>query len=125
MVGVRGGLAMVLLVVAIVVLVKRPKQYILITIFCLAAIVLFIVFSVPYYKDIAKKETTAFVGTFLKDQVGFAGTKPWIFMVSDERVSVETCIWSGDYNNYFEEGRTYKVTYYVNTRIIAKVELIE
>ena len=70
---VKYGITMVVLLVTfIVMLIKKPKQHILIAIFCLVGIVVFICGSIPYYKDVSSAETISFVGTYLKDQAGYA-----------------------------------------------------
>ncbi len=47
-----------------------------------------------------------------------------MFMVSGQQQSVYRGH-NHSYSNYFEEGKKYKVEYFVNTRIISSVEEIE
>lgn len=119
------SLAVGFLIAAIVVLLKKPKQHIIIAVVCIIFVVFLVVYSIPYWKDTAKKETATYIGTYLKYQQGFGGTKPYIFTASGEQISFYVAAWDGAYNNYFEEGKTYKIIYFVNTKIISSAELIE
>ena len=125
MVAIYGTMMVGLLITFIIVLIKKPKQRILIAIFCLVGIAVFINGSIPFFKDVSNVETASFIGTYLKDQAGFAKTKPYMFMVSGEQQSVYACVYDNTYNNYFEEGKKYKIEYFVHTRIISSVEAIK
>lgn len=125
MIVIMGITAVGFLVAAIIVLIKKPKNRIFISIVCLFAVVFFIGYSIPYYIDANKQDTASFVGVYTKYQAGFAGTTPHTFIVSGERQSVYSAAFDSTYNNFFEEGKKYKVEYFVHTRIISRVEIIE
>ncbi len=59
------------LIAFIVVLIKKPKQRILIAIFCLVFVGVLIHASIPYYQDVSNVETSSFIGTYLKDQSSY------------------------------------------------------
>ncbi len=116
-----------LLITFIVVLIKKPKQRILIAIFCLVGIVVVISVSIPFYKDVSNVETTSFIGTYLKDQSSSGSGKGqiYVFMVSSKQQSIYAGAYNNTYSNYFEKGKKYKIEYFIHTRIISSVEEIE
>ena len=119
----RGCVALGFLIAAIVVLIKKPKLRIFISVVCFIFAIILPITSISYYKDIANQETETFIGTFVDDQ-SVNRSRPFIFNTSDGKTSVYAGI-ADDYNNYFEKGKRYKVEYYKNTHIIYSVELVE
>ena len=117
---VDGCVALGFLIAAIVVLVKKPKLRIFISVVCILFAIILVFDTIPYVKDIVNQDTDTFVGTFVEDQ-SVGRRNPYIFVTSNGRISVYLG-YNSDYRNYFEKGKRYKVEYYANTRIVYSVE---
>ena len=116
-------IGIVFIIAAIVVVIKKPKQYKFTAItLVLLAIALFIAEGTRFGKDIINKETYTFVGTYERlETSGITGTNTNYFTVDGEqqKVYIPKFYWS-DYN--LVEGERYKVTYYAHSGVVQNIE---
>ena len=106
-------------------LILKPKQYIIgCVIAALFAIVLCITSS-PKLIDLIEKKTNCFEGIYVTSSTtGLIGESELIFDVEGRKVVV----YSANLERVptkLHEGKLYKITYFVNTKIISTWELIE
>ena len=115
------------MVAAIIVLIKKPKSYVAISIaLALLVVAALIAWSPPYFRDLAQKELITFEGVCVEYISGttLGATSINKFKAGNEVISVE--IPKLIYMSYNPEiGKKYKVTYFKNSKIIYSLELIE
>ena len=110
-------------IAAVIVLIKKPKQYVITSILlCLVAVACLVAGTYRYTADIFTKETTTFTGTYTSlETSGIWGTNTNFFDVegSEMKVYIPKIYWS-DYD--LVEGEQYKVTYFNGSKVIYSIE---
>lgn len=114
-------------IVAIIILFfKRPKHYLAINIILVILVILCIIFCLlPYFKDLAKQQKNVFTGRYAYSVT--TGVTPGTKYLKFENDNKEDYIIVPRITREFnlEEGKIYKVTYFINTHVVYSVELIE
>lgn len=115
------------LIAAAIVLIKKPKSYVTISItLTLLVVAALITWAPPYFRDLTKQELITFQGVCTEYIAGTTLGAIYInkFKSGNEVISVE--IPKLVYMSYNPEiGKKYKVTYFKNSKIIYSLELIE
>lgn len=114
------------IIAGVIFLIRKDKYYIfceLILIFCL---IFFSVKSVPFIKDITKQETTIITAVYVKYQKDSVYPGSWRLILENdcETYKIISPVITKIHVK-MEEGKTYTVEYYNNTKIIKKYTLIE
>lgn len=105
-------------------ILKKPKNYILIGIIIIIISTGALFLHLPIYKDIMQQKKEVYAGeyVFYKSTGVAPGTRSIVFDSEKVEFVVPTL---SDYIKNMEEGKEYKVTYYVNSRVVYSIELIE
>lgn len=115
-----------LVIVGIILFIKKDKYYILNEMIIIAFLIFLLVDSVPFIKDITKQETTEITAIYVEYQKGSVDPGAWRLIFKNE---------SGTYKIIspiitkihvkMEVGKTYKIEYFDNSKIIKNYILIE
>ncbi len=115
-----------LIIIGIILYIKKDKHYIISEIIIIAALILFIFESIPYVKDITKQETTEITAVYVEYQKGSVDPGAWRLIFENENGTYK--IISPIITKIhvkLEVGKTYKIEYFDNSKIIKKYTLIE
>lgn len=105
-------------------ILKKTKYYILIGIIICGICIIGLFLEAPYYKDISQKHLEVYTGEFITSRS--VGTEPFTRAVVFDAQKVEFKVPTfSDYIKNMEEGKEYKITYYVNSRVIYSIELVK
>lgn len=92
----------------------------------IASVVFCLLSDIPYMKDIAKKETTEVIAVYVEYQTGnvHPGARRLFFENEDCEFNLLAPVITKEHVK-MEAGRTYKVEYFDNSKVIKNYELIE
>ena len=116
----------VLIIAGIIFYIRKDKYYILSEIIIIAMLIFLLVDSAPYIKDITKHETTEITAVYVEYQKGSVDPGAWRLIFENEEdefnllapVITKDCV-------KMKVGKTYKIEYFDNSRVIKNYELIE
>lgn len=116
----------VFIATGIVYYIKKFKHYIFVEIFIIASLIFLTIYSFPYIKDIVEQETTEITAVYVDVQKGngYPGARKLVLKNEDETY----IIISSNFTKVpakMEQGKTYKIEYYNNTKVIKNYILIE
>ena len=116
----------VLAIAGIVFYVKKNKNYILSNILIIFMLIFLLVDSVPYIKDITRQETTEIIAVYVEYQKGSVDPGAWrlIFKDGKDTYKIISPIITKNHVK-MEVGKTYKIEYFNNSKIIKNYTLIE
>lgn len=116
----------VLIITGIIFYIRKDKYYILSEIIILAMLIFFIFDSIPYIKDITKEETTEITAVYIEYQKGSVDPGAWrlIFENGNETYKIISPIITKIHIK-MEIGKTYKIQYFKNSKVIKNFEFIE
>lgn len=116
----------ILIITGIIFFIRKDKYYIISEIIIIAMWIFFIVESVPYIKDITKQETTEIIAVYVEYQKGSVDPGAWrlIFENESETYKIISPIITKIHVK-MEVGKTYKIEYFDNSKIIKDYTLIE
>ncbi len=116
----------VLIITGIIFYIRKDKYYILSEIFIIAMLIFLIVDSVPFIKDITNQETTEITAVYVEYQKGSVDPGAWRLIFENENGTYK--IISPIITKIhvkMEVGKTYKIEYFDNSKIIKNYILIE
>ena len=118
--------SVVLLTAAVMIFIKKEKYYILIDLIIIASVVFCLLSDIPYMKDIVKKETTEVIAVYVEYQTGnvHPGARRLFFKNEDCEFNLLAPVITKDCVK-MEVGKTYKIEYFDNSKVIKDYELIE
>lgn len=118
--------SVVLLTAAVMIFIKKEKYYILIDLIIIASVVFCLFDDIPYMKDIVKKETTEVTAVYVEYQTGnvHPGARRLFFKNEDCKFNLLAPVITKEHVK-MEVGRTYKIEYFDNSKVIKNYELIE
>ena len=116
----------VLIIAGIRLYIRKDKYYILSEIIIIAMLIFLLVDSAPYIKDITKHATTEITAVYVEYQKGSVDPGAWRLIFENENGTYK--IISPIITKIhvkMEVGKTYKIEYFDNSKIIKKYTLIE
>ena len=116
----------VLIIADIIFYIRKDKYYILLEIIIIAMLIFLLVDSGPYIKDITKHETTEITVVYVEYQKRSVDPGAWRLIFENENGTYK--IISPIITKIhvkLEVGKTYKIEYFDNSKIIKKYTLIE
>ena len=118
--------SVVLLTAAIIIFVKKEKYYILIDLILIATAVFCLISDIPYMKDLAKQETTEVIAVYVEYQIGnvHPGARRLFFENENNEFNLLAPVITKEHVK-MEVGKTYKIEYFDNSKVIKNYELIE
>ena len=118
--------SVVLLTAAVIIFIKKEKYYILIDLILIATVVFCLISDIPYMKDLAKQETTEVIAVYVEYQTGnvHPGARRLFFENENNKFNLLAPIISKEHVK-MEVGKTYKIEYFYNSKVIKNYELIE
>ena len=118
--------SVVLLTAAVIMFIKKEKYYILIDLIIIATVVFCLISDIPYMKDIANKETTEVIAVYVEYQTGnvHPGARRLFFENGEDEFNLLAPIITKEHVK-MEVGKTYKIEYFDNSKVIKDYELIE
>ena len=124
--GTVGIMSIVLLTAAVIVFIRKEKYYILIDLILIATVVFCLILDIPYMKDIAKKETAEVIAVYVEYQTGnvHPGARRLFFENGEDEFNLLAPIITKEHVK-MEVGKTYKIEYFDNSKVIKDYELIE
>lgn len=116
----------ILLTASIIFFVRKEKYYILINLILMSVMVFCLISDIPYMKDILKQETTEVIAVYVKYQTGnvHPGARRLFFENEEDEFNLLAPIITKEHVK-MEVGKTYKIEYFDNSRVIKNYELIE
>ena len=119
-------MSIVLLTAAVIIFIKKEKYYILIDLILIATVVFCLISDIPYMKDIANKETTEVIAVYVEYQTGnvHPGARRLFFENREDEFNLLAPVITKDCVK-MEVGKTYKIKYFDNSKVIKDYELIE
>lgn len=119
-------MSVALLTTAVIIFIKKEKYYILIDLILIATVVFCLISDIPYMKDIVKKETTEVIAVYVEYQTGnvHPGARRLFFESGDNEFNLLAPIITKEHVK-MEVGKTYKIEYFDNSKVIKNFELIE
>ena len=120
-----GIMSIVLLTAAVIFFIKKEKHYILINLIIIATVVFCLISDIPYMKDLAKQETTEVIAVYVEYRTGnHPGAWRLIFENEEDEFNLLAPVITKDCVK-MKVGKTYKIEYFDNSRVIKNYELIE
>ena len=118
--------SIVLLTAAVIIFVKKEKYYILIDLILIATVVFCLISDIPYMKDLAKQETTEVIAVYVEYQTGnvHPGARRLFFENENNEFNLLAPVITKEHVK-MEVGKTYKIEYFDNSKVIKNYELIE
>lgn len=115
-----------LIIIGIILYIKKDKHYIISEIIIIAALIFYIFESIPYVKDITNQKTTEITAVYVEYQEGSVEPGAWrlIFENEGETYKIISPIITKIHVK-MEVGKTYKIEYFDNSKIIKNYTLIE
>ena len=119
-------MSVVLLTAAVIVFIRKEKYYILIDLILIATVVFCLILDIPYMKDIVKKETAEVIAVYVEYQTGnvHPGARRLFFENGEDEFNLLAPIITKEHVK-MEVGKTYKIEYFDNSKVIKDYELIE
>lgn len=118
--------SVVLLTAAVIIFIKKEKYYILIDLIIVATVFFCLILDIPYMKDIAKKETSEIIAIYVEYQTGnvHPGARRLFFENEDDKFNLLAPIVTKECVK-MDIGKTYKIEYFENSKVIKNFELVE
>ena len=118
--------SVVLLTAAVIIFIKKEKYYILIDLILIATVVFCLISDIPYMKDLAKQETTEVIAVYVEYQTGnvHPGARRLFFENENNEFNLLAPVITKEHVK-MEVGKTYKIEYFDNSKVIKDYELIE
>lgn len=118
--------SVVLLTASVIFFVKKEKYYILIDLIIIATVVFCLISDIPYMKDLAKQETTEVIAVYVEYQTGnvHPGARRLFFENENNEFNLLAPVITKTHVK-MEVGKTYKIEYFDNSKVIKNYELIE
>lgn len=118
--------SVVLLTAAVIIFIKKEKYYILIDLIIVATVFFCLISDIPYMKDIAKNETTEVIAVYVEYQTGnvHPGARRLFFQNKDDKFNLLAPIVTKECVK-MDIGKTYKIEYFENSKVIKNFELVE
>lgn len=118
--------SVVLLTAAVIIFIKKEKCYILIDLILIATVVFCLILDIPYMKDLAKQETTEVIAVYVEYQTGnvHPGARRLFFENENNEFNLLAPVITKEHVK-MEVGKTYKIEYFDNSKVIKDYELIE
>ena len=119
-------MSIVLLPAAVIFFIKKEKHYILIDLIIIATEVFCLISDIPYMKDIVNKGTTEVIAVYVEYQTGnvHPGARRLFFENEEDEFNLLAPVITKDCVK-MKVGKTYKIEYFDNSRVIKNYELIE
>lgn len=116
----------VLVIDGVIFYIRKDKYYILNEIIIAGFLIFLLVDSVPFIKDIVKQQTTEVTAVYVEYQKGSVDPGAWrlIFENESQTYKIISPIITKIHLK-MEVGKTYKIEYYDNSKIIKNYILIE
>ena len=114
------------LVAIIVLFIKRPKHYWFINITLTILIIVNFIYLRPYFQDLTQGEVRSYIGTYIDNY--YTGNALFCNVNTFQNDSSEIKVYIPRilYRSYnLEEGQIYKIEYFLQTRIVKDIQLIE
>ena len=124
--GTVGIMSIFLLTAAVIFFIKKEKHYILIDLIIIATVAYCLISDIPYMKDLAKQETTEVIAVYVEYQTGnvHPGARRLFFENRNNEFNLLAPTITKIHVK-MEVGKTYKIEYFDNSKIIKKYTLIE
>ena len=118
--------SVVLLTAAVIIFVKKEKYYILIDLILIVTVVFCLISDIPYMKDLAKQETTEVIAVYVEYQTGnvHPGARRLFFENENNEFNLLASVITKEHVK-MKVGKTYKIEYFDNSKVIKNYELIE
>ena len=116
----------VLIIAGIIFFIRKDKHYILTEIIIVVMLLFLLVDSIPFIKDLTMHETTEITAVYVEYQKGSVDPGAWRLIFENENGTYK--IISPIITKIhvkLEVGKTYKIEYFDNSKIIKKYTLIE
>ena len=116
----------VLVLAGIIFFIRKDKHYILTEIIIVVMLLFLLVDSIPFIKDLIMQETTEITAVYVEYQKGSVDPGAWrlIFENENETYKIISPIITKIHVK-MEVGKTYKIEYFDNSKIIKNYTLIE
>ena len=118
--------AIILLIIGIVIFIKKEKYYIFSEIVIIALVLFCLISDMPYIKDIAKQETVEVIAVYVEYQRGnvHPGARRLVLKSEEGTLDLLAPIITKDHVK-MSTGKSYKIEYYINSKVIKDYTLIE
>lgn len=99
--------------------IVKPNYYIIQILFIACLAIFFVITDIPYIKDVIEQETTVVIAEYKHYQTGNTnpGTRRLFFETENGELDLLATTISGTVG-YMEEGKTYEIEYYNNSKVI-------
>ncbi len=118
-------LILILIIIGVSITIKKKKMYILSDIIIVILIASMLIIDIPLMKDLSQNETVEIVAVYVEDKGHQRGVGHHIiFKDGNKTVDFRVLRFTKIYNN-LEIGKTYRIEYYINSKIIKNCVLVE